>query len=302
MILDGGLATELEARGCDLHDDLWSARVLLEEPDLIRRVHLDYLRSGADCVVSASYQATFEGFKRRRLSTEDAKRLLRRSVELARQARDFFWEEEPPETQRLEPLVAASVGPYGAYLADGSEFRGDYDLDQRGLEDFHRDRWQVLAGSQADLLACETLPSWPEARALRRLLERTDGAVAWFSFSCDSPTSLCDGSPIARVVEELEDCSQIVAIGVNCTPPVYISGLIDEVRQATAKPIVVYPNAGERWDSASGTWQPRSASQLPWSAQCADWLERGARLIGGCCRTTPEDIARLRECCVPPTS
>jgi len=295
VILDGGLATELEASGFDLKDELWSARVLIERPESIRSVHLDYLLAGADCVASASYQATIEGFVRRGLDEAGAIDLLRRSVDLALQAREIFWSVPENRSGRLRPLVAASVGPYGAYLADGSEFRGDYDLDEDALVEFHRSRWQVLASSGADLLACETIPSRLEGRALRRLLEETPGSQAWFSFSCRDEQHLSDGSRLAEVVAELEDCRQIVAIGVNCTMPGHIAGLIRAARSATGKPIVVYPNAGEEWDAEAKRWLPADRDSPTLASSCRRWVELGARIIGGCCRTTPDDIRQVRQ-------
>jgi len=295
MILDGGLATELEARGCDLSDELWSARLLMDQPDLIRDVHSEYLRVGADCVVSASYQATLEGFASRGLTREESIELLERSVELATEARDAFWADPSNRHHRLKPLVAASIGPYGAYLADGSEFRGDYGLGQDELEDFHRARWEILASCGADLLACETLPSRSEGRALRRLLEASAGVYAWFSFSCGNGLSLNDGSPIDAVAAELEDCPQIVAVGVNCTPPRYISSLIDGVRQGTSKPVIVYPNSGELWDADKRVWLSREPAEDSLLACCHHWARQGSRLIGGCCRTGPVEIEALRR-------
>ena len=295
LILDGGLATELEARGCDLTDDLWSARILLEQPDLIRQVHLDYLHSGADCIVSASYQATVEGFGRRGLSVADSEGLLRRSVELAREARDDFWADPANRRGRLRPLVAASVGPYGAYLADGSEFRGDYGLNEKELADFHRFRWDVLAASGADLMACETMPSLVEVRALQGLLEDTDGIQAWFSFSCGSGSRLNDGTSIQQVVRELEGSARIVAVGVNCTSPQYISSLIGALRAECSKPIVVYPNSGELWNPRKRIWLDASADDPAWVELTGKWVEEGARLVGGCCRTRPADIAAVRS-------
>jgi len=295
MILDGGLATELEARGCDLSDDLWSARVLMDEPDLIRDVHLDYLRAGADCVVSASYQATFEGFAKRGLDRDQSIELLGRSVELAREARDVFWADPANRRHRLRPLVAASIGPYGAFLADGSEFSGDYDLDEGKLEEFHRARWKILASCGADLLACETLPSRSEGRALLRLLEASRGVYAWFSFSCANGSNLHDGSPIDEVVAELEESPRVVAVGINCTPPRFISPLVQAVRRGTSKPVVVYPNSGEPWDADSRAWQVRDADEPTWFSQSGVWAQQGAQLVGGCCRTSPADIKVLRE-------
>jgi homocysteine S-methyltransferase len=295
VILDGGLATELEARGLDLKDELWSAKVLIEEPDSIRQVHLDYLIAGADCVASASYQATIEGFARRGLNRDEAIGLLQRSVDLALEARAAFWSLPENRGGRLKPLVAASVGPYGAYLADGSEFRGDYDLEESALVDFHSERWDLLASSGADLLACETIPSLDEARALRRLLEETPDRQAWFSFSCRDELRISDGTPLSQVAAELDDCPQIVALGINCTAPRLISELIRAAVSVTTKPIAVYPNAGEDWDATTKTWVPAAQDSPSLATSCQEWADLGARLIGGCCRTGPDDIRLARH-------
>ncbi|MFQ5350419.1 MAG: homocysteine S-methyltransferase, partial [Thermoanaerobaculia bacterium] len=216
-VLDGGLATELEARGHDIGDELWSARLLLDDPESIRRLHLDYLEAGADCIVSASYQASVEGFVPRGLSEAEAEATLRRAVELARAARDEFWRSAGHRTDRSRPLVAASVGPYGAFLADGSEYTGDYGLDADGLARFHRRRLEILAGCGADLLACETIPSAVEAGVLADLLAELPACHAWISFSCRDGERLRDGTEIARIAARLADSPRVVAVGVNCT-------------------------------------------------------------------------------------
>lgn len=293
MVLDGGLATELEARGFDLEDPLWSARVLLEDPAAIQLLHGDYLAAGADCITSASYQATLEGLGREGFSRRRGEALLARSVDLAIAARDAFWGEPANRAGRLRPLVAASVGPYGAFLANGAEYTGDYDLDVAGLVAFHRRRLEVLAASGADLLACETIPSCLEARALCQLLDETQGPPAWLSFSCRDARRLSDGSDLGAVVAELEGCDRVIAIGVNCTAPGFLPGLIDRLAAASAKPIVVYPNSGEGYDAVGKTWS--GAGGLDVSA-VGDWLRRGARLIGGCCRVGPGEIQALRRC------
>jgi len=294
VLLDGGLATELEARGFDLDDDLWSARFLLEKPEAIRRVHLDYLEAGADCIVTSSYQATIEGFEKKGIGKREAVDLLRRSVQLAQAARDEFWGSPANRSGRVRPLVAASVGPYGAYLADGSEYTGAYDLDEDGLVEFHRERWDVLATAGADLLACETIPSLPEALALGRLLHQTKDARAWFSFTCGDGSHISDGTPIADVIGRLDGHKRVVAVGVNCTPPRLIPDLIRKVRRATHKPVVVYPNSGERYDATSNRWE-RSEDTIELSETCLEWRRLGAQLIGGCCRTRPADIRKMSQ-------
>jgi homocysteine S-methyltransferase len=294
VILDGGLATELEARGFDLDDELWSARLLAEDPEAIRRVHFDYLVAGADCLVTASYQATIEGFRRSGRSESQAIDLLLRSVRLAVAARDEFWSDPEHRRGRLRPLVAASVGPYGAARADGSEYTGDYDLDEEGLVDFHRARFVLLAASGADLLACETIPSGAEARALARLLAEHPETWAWLSFSCRDGRSLRDGTDFAALVAELDAFSNLAAIGVNCTSPQHVADLVRRAEGITAKPIVVYPNSGETYDVAGRRWRP-PAAPTDFAAAAQTWQALGAKLVGGCCRVGPPEIAAMRR-------
>lgn len=294
LIVDGGLATELEARGYDLGDELWSARLLLEAPEAIQQVHYDYYAAGADCAIAASYQATIPGFMKRGLAEDEAIDLLRLSVRLAIEARDTFWAEGSNQRGRRRPLVAASIGPYGAALADGSEYTGRYDLDEAGLYRFHRRRWHVLADSGADLLACETIPSLLEARVLRRLLAETPDQWAWVSFSCRDERHLNDGAPLAEATAAVADAPQVAAVGVNCTPPQYIPALITEARRVTDKPIIVYPNSGEQYDAIHRRWLGLTET-ADFAQASRAWRAAGASLIGGCCRTGPAHIRRIRD-------
>lgn len=293
MVLDGGLATALEARGFDLNDPLWSARLLLEAPDAIRAVHLDFLAAGADCITTASYQASLAGFRRRGLTDEEGEALLRLSVRLAVDARDEFWSDPANREERLRPLVAASVGPYGAFLADGSEYSGRYGVSDDELLAFHSDRWNLLAESEADLLACESIPSAQEAGVLLRLLRETPRRWAWMSFTCRDLTRLCDGSPMVDAARLCGAEERIAGVGVNCTSPAFIAGLIAEVRKGTDKPVVVYPNAGERYDAGQRAWQGGPPA-VEWDAASEGWARLGAGAIGGCCRVTAADIRRIR--------
>jgi len=289
LVLDGALGTELGRRGADLADPLWSARLLLDDPDLIRAVHLDYFRAGANVATTATYQASFEGFARRGLDAAATAELMRLAVRLACEAREQFVAEAP---QRPRPLVAASVGPYGAMLSDGSEYRGDYGLDEAALMAFHRPRLQVLAAAGADLLACETLPCLAEARALARLLQELPGHYAWIAFSCRDGRHDSQGEPWAACVAALDGFAQVAAIGVNCTAPEHIAELVATARAHTRKPIVVYPNSGEQYDAPHKRWLA-TGPHAALAEQALDWADAGARLIGGCCRTTPDDIAAL---------
>ena len=293
-IVDGAMATELERHGCDLNDDLWSARILLEQPELIRDVHLDYFNAGADFATTASYQATVEGFAKRGLHREQALDLITKSVRLAQEARDEFWANEANRTHRIRPFVAGSVGPYGAYLADGSEYTGDYGLTVDELMAFHRPRVGALISAGADLLACETLPCLIEARALIRLLAEFPDTLAWFSFSARDGEHISSGERVADGAAFLDTQRQAAAIGINCTSPLHISSLIGEIKNVTSKPIIVYPNSGELFSAATKTWYGEASCDT-FGLQSQGWYENGATIIGGCCRTTPGHIRELSK-------
>jgi homocysteine S-methyltransferase len=293
MLLDGALATELERRGADLHDALWSAKVLMEQPNLIRLVHRDYFEAGADVAITASYQANFDAFAHRGIDAIRAAQYLRDSVKLAAQAREEFWAVPANRSGRLLPLIAASIGPYGAMLADGSEYRGHYDRSDVELMNFHRPRLEVLTQCGADVLACETMPSLREALVLARLLAEFPNALAWISFACMDEAHTCEGQRIAECVSRLNDFPQIVSVGVNCTRPEYIPSLLRLMRDQTDKPLLVYPNSGEHYDARARQWTG-VADDGALAEQARGWYELGARLIGGCCRTTPADIRAIR--------
>lgn len=292
LILDGGLATELEARGYQLTDALWSARLLHDAPEAIQQVHADYLAAGADGIITASYQASIPGFLQHGYSEVQAVQLLCRSVELAVTARDVFWADTANQNGRLRPLVAASIGPYGASLANGSEYTGNYGLSEDELVAFHRQRWHILAATQADLLACETIPSAVEARALARVLEETPERFAWLSFSCRDAQHISDGSLLADAITPFVDNPQVVALGVNCTPPQYVLPLITAARRVTSKPVIVYPNSGEIYNAETKLWGAAPVF-TDFATASQTWRQAGAVLIGGCCRTSPCHIAEL---------
>jgi homocysteine S-methyltransferase len=293
VILDGALATELERRGADLNDALWSAKLLIEQPELIRQVHLDYFEAGADVATTASYQATFEAFARRGFDAQAAADLMRRSVALAADAREAFWSQPENRAGRMRPLVAASVGPYGAMLADGSEYRGHYGLSLLELMDFHRPRMKVLVDAGADLLACETIPCLVEAMALASLLPEFPGITAWISFSCRDGEFNSEGERLADCVAALDGFEQVAAVGINCTAPEHISSLVAAARARTRKPLLVYPNSGEHYDATDKQWHGCAHSEH-FAEQASDWYRQGARLIGGCCRTGPDDIRAVK--------
>jgi len=292
VYLDGALATELERRGATLNDALWSARVLDDQPELIQEVHLTYFRAGADIATTASYQATLPGFLALGYDQKTAHRLVRRSVRLAQDARQQFWE-TGDTTKRLYPLIAASVGPYGAYLADGSEYSGRYGKSKQQLAAFHEPRLEWLLEEQPDLIAFETLPCLEEAEVLLRLLERYPDQQAWFSFSARDDQSISDGTAVEEAARLLGEHPQVAALGINCTPPDNILGLLERLGAHTDKPLLAYPNSGEGWDAEKRCWLTASRSPKGFGDWPPKWINAGARIIGGCCRTGPKDIKTM---------
>lgn len=289
VVLDGGLATELGARGHDLSDSLWSARLLADAPRAIEDVHLDYFEAGADIAITASYQASYQGFASRGFTAAETTRLLQHSVGLASAARDRFHAAHPESGRRLR--VAASVGPYGATLHDGSEYRGDYGLSEDALVTFHRPRLATLIDAGPDLLACETLPSLLEAQAIVRVLRERHTARAWVSFTCRDGAHTSAGDLVADCAAFLDEEPQVVAIGVNCVDPSLVTTLVRTMRAQTRKPVVVYPNSGEVWNAAGRCWEGQAQR---FTTFLDEWLDAGASWIGGCCRTTPADIRIVR--------
>jgi homocysteine S-methyltransferase len=272
LILDGALATELEARGCDLTDPLWSAKVLIENPELIYQIHLDYFNAGAQCAITASYQATPQGFLRRGLDQDQSLALIAKSVQLAQRARHD-------------------------YLADGSEYRGDYRLAQDDMIAFHRPRLAALAAAGVDLLACETLPSFAELQALLTLLQEFPTLGAWFAFTLRDSQHLSDGTPLTEVLSALRGNPQVLAIGINCIALDKVAPALRQLGALADKPLLVYPNSGEHYDAISKTWHACGGEHGSLVDQATEWRALGAQLIGGCCRTTPQDIRAIAARC-----
>ncbi|CAL5421568.1 unnamed protein product [Camellia sinensis] len=325
-VVDGGFATQLEKHGAAINDSLWSAVCLIKDPDLIKLVHMEYLEAGADILVTSSYQATIPGFLSRGLSIEESELLLKKSVKLAVDARDKFWDAKNRISGHgyNRALVAASIGSYGAYLADGSEYSGRYgphvDLDK--LKDFHRRRLQVLVEAGPDLLAFETIPNKLEAQACVELLEEENIQIpSWICFSSVDGENAPSGESFKECLDIVNKSDIVSAVGINCAPPHFIQGLVQKFKQLTEKVIVVYPNSGEVWDGTAKRWllcaggsESNGVGCAVKPSKCFDdekfklfamrWRDSGAKLIGGCCRTTPSTIRAickvLKEKTAPP--
>ncbi len=289
LLLDGGLGSELAARGCDISSPLWSAELILSRPQELLRVHRAYLDAGADCITTSSYQASVPGLRAQGLRHDQIRQVFERSVELARRAGEQFLADNPG---RRRPLIAASIGPYGAFLADGSEYRGNYGLSDDELVEFHAERLAWLDQSGADLIACETIPDLQEAGVLARLLETVE-TPAWVSLCCRDAESLRDGNPVSAALDAFRDHRRAIALGANCCAPEIIEPLIKTIRRRLPdKLIVVYPNSGEQYDAATRDWRGDRSLQH-WSQLAGRWYAAGADIIGGCCRIGPDYIREL---------
>jgi homocysteine S-methyltransferase len=296
MILDGGFGTELQRRGCDVQSSLWSARALLQNPEIVERIHLDYLHAGSDCITTGSYQVSFEGFIQSGLTREDAIRALKSSVVIAKAAREQYLTELDVRLGTYgQPSVAASVGPYGASLADGSEYHGNYKRSFRELVAFHRERIEILVATGPDILACETIPSLMEAEAMLRAVQDFPGIQAWFTFVCLDRQHNAHGELLCECARLLRKEDRVVGVGVNCTAPHLLRDLIGTLASELGSdmPIVVYPNAGRTWNAQQRAWVGEtSIHDLPTLAR--EWRKLGASWIGGCCGFAPKDISQIR--------
>ncbi len=291
VLIDGGLATLCEALGASIDGALWSSALIRNDPDVLVRAHRAYLDAGARIIISASYQASRAGFAAAGFDSAEADALIAHSVRLAQQARDG-WQRDNPG--RPAPLVAASVGPFGATLHDGSEYTGKYPVTAIALKQFHAQRLALLDESGADVLACETIPSAAEADVLCFLL-RAVSTPAWVSFSCRDAAHLADGTPLADVAREFRGHPTVQAVGVNCVAPGLVLPLIDVLKRAAPdKLIVVYPNSGERFIAADNAWGDGEATAAG-ADSVIEWLRAGASIVGGCCRVGPDGIAAMAQ-------
>ncbi|WP_371640042.1 homocysteine S-methyltransferase [Streptomyces virginiae] len=279
VLLDGGLSNQLAAQGCDLSGDLWSGRVLAEHPDQVAAAHTAYVRAGAEVLITASYQVGYEAFAAHGHDRAETTALLRRSVLLAAGT---------AEAADHEVWVAASVGPYGAVLADGSEYRGRYGLSVRALAAFHRPRVEALLAAGPDLLAVETIPDTDEAEALLTVLAET-GAPAWLSFTVAAGRTRA-GQPLDEAFALAAASPQVIAVGVNCCDPADVLPALEAAAAVTTKPLLAYPNDGSVWNATTRTWHTPD-DPVPWPTRA--WHAAGVRLIGGCCRIGPDRIAAL---------
>jgi homocysteine S-methyltransferase len=276
-VVDGGLSTALEQLGHRSTGLLWTAQLVIDQPDVVVAAHRSFVEAGADVVISSSYQASVAGFERAGLGRAEAVAALRSTTDLARRSG--------------ASVVAASVGPFGATLGDGSEYHGRYEASWDEVRAFHRERIAVLVDSAPDIVAIETIPGRVEAEIVLDELERAGSPPAWLTMSCTDDVHTCAGDVFADVVDAVTGSPVLFAVGVNCTAPALVSPLLAGARAATGLPFVVYPNHGRAWDAEGECWVGEGDDHL--ETRVTEWLAAGARLIGGCCGVGPEGVARL---------
>lgn len=285
VILDGGLGTELERRGHRELGRLWSSALVKTNPTALREVHREFLLAGANVIATATYQAAMPTLLDCGHDRESATLVLRDAVALALGERD---------AHAPDALVAASIGPFGAHLADGSEYTGRHSMTVDELFDFQSARWHILAESAADIIACETMPSLPDVLACARLLRETPWLRAWISLMCGDADHLADGTSLAEVLAILNDVPNLAAVGANCIPPKLAPAIMDTFRHATSLPLIVYPNASNTWNTEAGS-PAEELSPEEFAAESQMWRSHGASIVGGCCKTTPAHIRALSE-------
>lgn len=297
LILDGALGTELERRGFDVSGQLWSAKYLLKQPEIIQNIHKEYIKAGSDLITTASYQASFSGLLEAGLDSKEAGEMISSAVTIAKKAIVETWAEieEPEKNARIYPLVGASVGPYAAYLADGSEYTGAYQVIDKNLYDFHGKRLQILVESGTDFLAIETIPNVLETKVLLAILKKYPQVDVCMSFTSQDGKTISDGTLIEYLVRLCENEQNVVALGINCTAPQHIEPLLKKMRKISKKPFVVYPNSGEIYDIHQQDWRDNPEENLTMTDYAQIWKKYGVQIFGGCCRTRPDDIAALHR-------
>jgi len=295
LILDGALGTRLQEKGFDLNDPLWSAKFLNENPKVLQDIHEEYLQAGADCIISSTYQASIEGFAKKGFSKDEAEKLLILSIDIAKETRDKFWNKKINKVNRIKPLVAASIGPYGAFLADGSEYTGKYNISLEKLKEFHKKRVKLIAKTNPDIFAVETIPTLEEAKILCELLKEYKNIPNWISFSAKDDCHINGGDKIEDCAKYIDSQKHISTIGINCTSPQYILTLIKKIRDISDKNIVVYPNGGSKYNPITKNWEKSLTDEKEYAKMALLWKQEGANIIGGCCQTGPKEIKELRE-------
>jgi len=290
VILDGAMSTPLERLGADTNNDLWTAKALIDNEELVYEVHKMYFEAGADLIITDTYQANVQAFEKVGYSEKEARNLIKKAVKIAQKARDDY-----ENRTGKHNYIAGTIGPYGAYLANGSEYRGDYELSVEEYQQFHLPRIEELVNTEVDILAIETQPKLDEVLAIRELLKKKyPQQKVYVSYTLSDDDTISDGTPLPRAIHALEDYSQVIAVGINCVKLELVEPALKNMKEITDKHLIVYPNSSAVYDPKSKTWsQPKTS--VTFEELIPNWYEAGARIIGGCCTTGPKEIKAVAD-------
>ena len=290
VVLDGAMSTPLERLGADTNNDLWTAKALIDNEELVYEVHKMYFEAGADLIITDTYQANVQAFEKVGYSEKEARNLIKKAVKIAQKARDDYENKTGKHN-----YIAGTIGPYGAYLANGSEYRGDYELSTKEYQQFHLPRIEELATTGVDILAIETQPKLDEVLAILELLkEKYPQQKVYVSYTLSYDDTISDGTPLPRAIHALEDYSQVIAVGINCVKLELVEPALKNMKEITDKHLIVYPNSSAVYDPKSKTWsQPKTSATF--EELIPNWYEAGARIIGGCCTTGPKEIKTVAD-------
>lgn len=290
VVLDGAMSTPLERLGADTNNDLWTAKALIDNEELVYEVHKMYFEAGADLIITDTYQANVQAFEKVGYSEKEARNLIKKAVKIAQKARDDY-----ENRTGKHNYIAGTIGPYGAYLTNGSEYRGDYELSVEEYQQFHLPRIEELVNAEVDILAIETQPKLDEVLAILELLkEKYPQQKVYVSYTLSDDDTISDGTPLPRAIHELEDYSQVIAVGINCVKLELVEPALKNMKEITDKHLIVYPNSSAVYDPKSKTWsQPKTSATF--EELIPNWYEAGARIIGGCCTTGPKEIKAVAD-------
>ena len=290
VVLDGAMSTPLERLGADTNNDLWTAKALIDNKELVYEVHKMYFEAGADLIITDTYQANVQAFEKVGYSEKEARNLIKKAVKIAQKARDDY-----ENRTGKHNYIAGTIGPYGAHLANGSEYRGDYELSAEEYQQFHLPRIEELVNAEVDILAIETQPKLDEVLAILELLKKKyPQQKVYVSYTLSDDDTISDGTPLPRAIHALEDYSQVIAVGINCVKLELVEPALKNMKEITDKHLIVYPNSSAVYDPKSKTWsQPKTSATF--EELIPNWYEAGARIIGGCCTTGPKEIKAVAD-------
>lgn len=319
LVLDGALGTQLESiipNDSEIqpkNDPLWSTKVLMTQPKLIERIHYQYLQSGSDIIMTSTYQASCAGLiKYANSYTDEVAHVWERSVDMANNAiRRHKLENNTKPIRNRDPIICGSVGPYGAFLANGAEYTGEYGMiSNEELEKHHFKLLQFLIlHPDVKLIAIETIPNFREFKVLVNLLTKLlslhgPNQKFYLSINVRNESEMCDGTPVEKVMNYLNFKMKtmgilqrnIFAIGYNCVDYHLVTSLIDNLTMFNEFhiPMIVYPNLGYVYSTKHEeyiAYQDTNELEL----MILDWLKRGVKIIGGCCGSGPQEIEKISE-------